>query len=429
MKTFNNPAREVWKTLCERPTLETEFLESTVRNILERVRNSGDTALKELTWQFDKVELANPEVTKKEIADAIQLVSDDLKDAIRVAAKNIARFHSVQIKGEEKVETMPGVTCWRKPVPLDSVGIYIPGGTAPLFSTVLMLGIPASLSGCKEIILCTPPGRSGDIHPAILYAASVAGITRIFKVGGAQAIGAMSYGTESIPRVGKILGPGNQYVTKAKQLVNQSGTAIDFPAGPSEVLIVADTTATPAFVAADLIAQAEHGEDSQVILVTNNSDMINLVQREVGAQLKTLPRREVAERALQNSKIILLERARDIIDFINEYAPEHLIINTRDPLQVLDSVRNAGSVFLGNYSAEAIGDYASGTNHTLPTNGYAKCFSGVSVESFMRYVTVQEISKEGLLNISSVVENMASAEMLEGHKRSVEIRKRSLSKK
>lgn len=428
MQVFINPSPETWPALCQRPQVDLEFLENSVKNILDRVKRSGDEALFELTRQLDKADLSSLGVSEKEIQLATSALPADLKQAIQTAAGNIEKFHAAQKQTLVPIETMPGVTCWRKAVAVEKVGIYIPGGTAPLFSTVLMLAIPARLAGCSEIILCTPPARDGSIHPAILYAASITGVTKIFKAGGAQAIAAMAYGTQSIPKVHKIFGPGNQYVTKAKQLVSQQGVAIDMPAGPSEVLVLADETADAGFVAADLLSQAEHGEDSQVMLVVNTESVLREVQSEVEKQVKSLPRRSMAEKALQNSKAFCIPGVHAAIDFINEYAPEHLIIAVRDADAVAEKIIHAGSVFIGNYSPEAIGDYASGTNHTLPTNGYAKASAGVSLESFIRYITFQKLSEEGLGALGPEVEKMAEAEGLTGHKNAVTIRLRALNK-
>ena len=422
MTLFNNPSPSTWKELTLRPQIALEFLESAVRNVMNRVKKSGDEALRELTLQYDKVSIDTLSVSSAEIEAARNSLSTELKQAIETAAANIRKFHAAQKRDVLKVETMPGVTCWRKGVPIDKVGIYIPGGSAPLFSTVLMLGVPASLAGCKEVVLCTPPDKSGKINAAILFAAQLVGITKIFKVGGAQAIAAMAFGTQQVPNVYKIFGPGNQYVTKAKQLVTEEGVAIDMPAGPSEVLVWADATANASFVAADLLSQAEHGEDSQVILVLNNENLAQPIRDEVAKQLATLPRKAIAEKALANSRVISFTKEEDAIAFINEYAPEHLIINTENPARLAETITNAGSVFLGNYSPESIGDYASGTNHTLPTNGFAKAFAGVSLESFMKYITYQELSKDGLQSLGPVVEKMAEAEQLIGHQRAVTIR-------
>lgn len=422
MKVYKDPTPNTWNELCERPQLALEFLESAVRNVLDRVKKSGDDALRELTLQFDKVAIDQLQVTEAEVQDAIKTLSPQLKQAIQTAAANVEKFHAAQKRDVMKVETMPGVKCWRKGVAIDKVGIYIPGGSAPLFSTVLMLGVPAKLAGCKEVVLCSPPDKSGKINPAILFAANLVGVTKIFKVGGAQAIGALAYGTQSIPNVYKIFGPGNQYVTKAKQLVMEEGLAIDMPAGPSEVLVMADESAEPAFVAADLLSQAEHGEDSQVILVLNNESLVKPIQQEIEKQLNVLPRKAIAEKSLAHSRVVVFSNDETALDFINLYAPEHLIINTRNANEIADRVRNAGSVFIGNYSPEAIGDYASGTNHTLPTNGYAKAFAGVALESFMKYITYQQLSEEGIRALGPVVEQMAEAEQLQGHKYAVTVR-------
>jgi histidinol dehydrogenase len=427
MKIVNNPTPESWKQLTERPQLELGFLESSVRNILNRVKKSGDDALREFTLQFDKVSVTSLHVTETEIQQAIKSLSTDLTNAIRIAAANIEKFHAAQKRDVITVETMPGVTCWRKGVPITKVGIYIPGGSAPLFSTVLMLGIPAKLAGCAEIILCTPPDKNGNINPAILFAAQLVGVTKIFKVGGAQAIAALAYGTQSIPNVYKIFGPGNQYVTKAKQLITEEGVAIDMPAGPSEVLVMADETANASFIAADLLSQAEHGEDSQVILVLLEESLLVAIQQEILKQLNELPRKNIAEKALANSRVVIFENVDTAIAFVNEYAPEHLILNIKNLDAVTEKIVNAGSVFLGNYSPEAIGDYASGTNHTLPTNGFARAFAGVSLESFMKYITYQKLTEAGLKSLGPVVEQMATAEELIGHKRAISVRLKNLS--
>jgi len=428
MKIYINPSRTSWPQLTARPQLALEFLESSVRNIFNRVKKSGDNALRELTLQFDKVDIGNLEVSKKEFQNAENTLSQSLKEAIKTAAANIEKFHDAQKKDSIKIETTPGVTCWRRAVPIEKIGIYIPGGSAPLFSTVLMLGVPARLAMCSKVVLCSPPDKSGEINPAILFAAQLVGIDRIFKVGGAQAIAAMAFGTESIERVYKIFGPGNQYVTKAKQLVTEEGVAIDMPAGPSEVLIMADESSDPVFVAADLLSQAEHGEDSQVILVVNNQVLVSPIQKQIEQQLSDLPRRSIAEKALLHSRAVVLEDPQEAIAFVNEYAPEHLIVNMKNASSIAEAINNAGSVFLGNYSPEAIGDYASGTNHTLPTNGYAKAFAGVALESFMKFITYQELTKEGILGLGPVVEKMAEAEQLIGHKRAVQVRINSLKR-
>jgi histidinol dehydrogenase len=422
MKIYANPLPEMWAELSKRPQLELEFLDSSVRNVLNRVKKSGDDALRELTLQYDKVSIQELRVTDAELAEAEKSLPASLKQAITTAAANIEKFHAAQKRDVMTVETLPGVTCWRKGVAIDKVGIYIPGGSAPLFSTVLMLGVPAKLAGCKEVVLCSPPDKSGKINAAILFAAKLVGVTRVFKAGGAQAIAAMAFGTQTIPKVHKIFGPGNQYVTKAKQLVMEEGLAIDMPAGPSEVLVMADETADASFIAADLLSQAEHGEDSQVMLVLNNDTMLAAIQSEISKQLEQLPRKAIAEKSLANSRVIIINDQTAALNFINEYAPEHLIINTKDADAVAASVSNAGSVFIGNYSPEAIGDYASGTNHTLPTNGFAKAFAGVSLESFMKYITFQKLTEAGIKTLGPVVEEMAEAEQLAGHKRAVTIR-------
>jgi histidinol dehydrogenase len=428
MKLYTNPSKETWRELCSRPQLELEFIDSSVRNILARVQKSGDAALVELTLQFDKIVLDRISISQNEIEQADALLPSGLKSAIAIAAENIEKFHTSQRREVTKIETSKGVTCWRKGIPINKIGIYIPGGTAPLFSTVLMLGIPAMLAGCEEVILCTPPNIDGKINPTILYAAKLVGIKSIFKIGGAQAIAAMAYGTESVPNVFKIFGPGNQFVTKAKQLVSYEGIAIDLPAGPSEVLVLVDETCNAEFVAADLLSQAEHGEDSQVILVTTTKTIIDSIALEIKKQIDLLPRKSIAEKALLNSRAIFFSRKADAINFINEYAPEHLILSTQNPERDSELIVNAGSVFLGQYAAESIGDYASGTNHTLPTNGNAKAFSGVSLDSFLKYITYQQVSKEGLLNIGPVVEQMASAEGLEAHKQAISIRLSTLTR-
>ena len=426
MNTFNNPPKDSWPQLCQRPQLELEFLTSAVRNIMHRIKNAGDQALKELTLQFDKINLTELEVSKKEVEDAEKKLSAELKFAIQVAAKNIETFHNAQRRDTISVETMPGVTCWRKAVPINKVGIYIPGGSAPLFSTVLMLGIPAQLAGCTEVILCSPPDKEGKVNEAILYAAKLVGVNKIFKVGGAQAIAAMAYGTKTIPQVYKIFGPGNQYVTRAKQMVSEEGVAIDMPAGPSEVLVMADEQADPAFIAADLLSQAEHGEDSQVMLVINENVNMDAIQKEIEKQLSVLPRKDIAVKSLGNSRAVIFSNESTALEFVNEYAPEHLIVNTSNADQVAEKVTNAGSVFLGGFTPEAAGDYASGTNHTLPTTGYARAYAGVSLESFLKYITFQRITKEGIKALGPVVETMATAEQLEGHRLAVSVRLKSL---
>lgn len=422
MKIYHYPPREIWPEILQRPALDSSALWSTVEQVIDRVRTEGDAALKAFTLQYDKVELNAIEVSRTEIEAASAFVSHHLKQAIEMARRNITKFHSEQIPELHKVQTSPGVHCWQKAVPIEKVGLYIPGGSAPLFSTVLMLGIPAQIAECKEVILCTPPDKSGNIHPTILYAAKVAGIHRIFKVGGAQAIAAMAYGTETIPKVYKIFGPGNQYVTAAKQLVSLGNTAIDMPAGPSEVEVLADESAMPAYVAADLLSQAEHGADSQSILITVSESLIQAVQEAIEQQLEYLPRKELALKSLENSRIILLKTLEEAVEMTNEYAPEHLIIATRYYDAVADRIVNAGSVFLGNFTPESAGDYASGTNHTLPTNGYAKAYSGVNLDSFLRKITFQEISRDGLTNLSNAIIIMAEEEQLQAHSNAVKIR-------
>ncbi len=422
MKTYTFPERSDWKSILQRPALDNRSLQKTVARVLQAVKTKGDRAVKKYTREFDKVSLRKLEVTEKEIKSAEKLLPDELKKAIQTAAENIARFHRSQLGAVEPVETMPGVKCWRKSVPIEKVGLYIPGGSAPLFSTILMLAIPARLAGCPEIILCTPPSNEGVIHPAILYAAKYVGITRIFKVGGVQAIGAMAYGTETIPQVYKIFGPGNQYVTAAKQLVQQEGVAIDMPAGPSEVAVLADETAVPSFVAADLLSQAEHGADSQVLLVTVDEKILPAIFSSLDKQLSTLPRKELATKALGNSKAIVVKDRQAAVALINEYAPEHLILSCAEAVELADQIVNAGSVFIGNYSPESVGDYASGTNHTLPTNGFAKAYSGVSVDSFVKKITYQQLSTEGLQAIAPTVVAMAEAEGLEAHAMAVKVR-------
>lgn len=426
MKLINYPDRSEWTELLKRPVLNTENLFDTVRGIIDRVRLEGDSAVLEMEAKFDQVELASLTVTEEEMKEAELLVNEGLKSAIRLAKQNIETFHAAQRFVGKKVETLPGVTCWQKAIAIDKVGLYIPGGTAPLFSTVLMLAVPAKIAGCKEIVLCTPPGRDGKIHPAILFAAQTAGVSRIFKAGGVQAIAAMAYGTESVSKVYKIFGPGNQYVTAAKQLVSLRDVAIDMPAGPSEVEVLADETANPMFVAADLLSQAEHGVDSQAILITTSESLQKAVLLEVDRQLAALPRKEIAEKSLANSKLILVRSIDEAIELTNEYAPEHLIIEAEDYLSVSERIVNAGSVFLGSLTPESAGDYASGTNHTLPTNGYAKAYSGVSLDSFIRKVTFQEIKPEGIRLIGPAIETMAANEHLDGHKNAITVRLKAL---
>jgi histidinol dehydrogenase len=422
MKEFKLPPKESWEKLCRRPEIPGNDLENIVREIINNVKSNADIAVRSYSEKFDGVPPGNLVVSSDEILHSASQIPRALKDAIKIAKKNIEIFHSAQIINEPVVETFNGVRCWRRSVPIEKAGLYIPGGSAPLFSTLLMLGIPAKLAGCEEIIVCTPPGKDGSVSPLILYTAELIGLTRIFKVGGAQAIAAMAYGTETIPKVYKIFGPGNQYVTKAKELVQQDGIAIDIPAGPSEVLVIADKNANPGFIAADLLSQAEHGPDSQVIMLTNDQELLKSVKSEIDKQVKLLLRKDIALKALEHSKLIMLSTLDDCIDFSNLYAPEHLIINTADANSLAGKVKNAGSVFLGNFSCESAGDYASGTNHTLPTNGFAKNHSGVSVESFIKKITFQEISAEGMLNLGPTIELMAEAESLTGHKNAVSIR-------
>lgn len=422
MNIITYPERSAWNELLKRPVMNTDTLRDTVLEILNRVRTEGDRAVMEYEEKFDKVTLQSLAVSEQEFADAEKAVSIELKAAIMLAFNNIRTFHAAQKFEGKRVTTLPGITCWQKAVAIEKVGLYVPGGTAPLFSTVLMLATPAQIAGCKEIILCTPPDRSGKIHPAILYAAKVAGVSRVFKAGGVQAIGAMAYGTSSIPKVYKIFGPGNQYVTAAKQQVSLRDVAIDMPAGPSEVAVLADETAQPAFVAADLLSQAEHGTDSQAILITTSEALLREVTGEVQRQLEQLPRKGIAEKSLANSKLILVRTMDEAVDMVNEYAPEHLIIETKDYQQTAERIVNAGSVFLGPYSPESAGDYASGTNHTLPTNGYAKAYSGVSLDSFIRKITFQEVTQEGIRMIGPAIEVLAANEYLDAHKNAVSVR-------
>ncbi len=422
MKQIEYPDKSQWAEILKRPSLNVESLFDTVRTILDRVKTEGDRAVLAYEEQFDNVKLSALAVTGEEMREAETLISEELKNAIRLAKQNIETFHAAQRFTSKRVETQPGVTCWQKAVPIERVGLYIPGGTAPLFSTVLMLAVPAKIAGCDKIVLCTPPGKDGKVHPAVLFAAQVAGVDCIFKAGGVQAVGAMAYGTESVPRVYKIFGPGNQYVTAAKQLVSLRDVAIDMPAGPSEVEVLADETANPVFVAADLLSQAEHGVDSQAVLVTTSPMLCQAVQQEVERQLALLPRKEIAARSLANSKLIVARDMEEAIELTNVYAPEHLIIQTADYTCVAERVTNAGSVFLGPYATESAGDYASGTNHTLPTNGYARAYSGVSLDSFIRKITFQEITREGLHRIGPAIETMAANEQLDAHKNAVTVR-------
>ncbi len=426
MKVCKYPDRQEWDELVKRPSLDVSNLFGTVQTVLDAVKKEGDTAVRFYSEQFDKIGLDSFLVSDEEIKEAENLVSDNLKKAIQTAGKNIARFHESQRITEKKIETMPGVVCWQKAVGIDKVGLYIPGGTAPLFSTVLMLGIPAHIAGCKEVILCTPPNKEGKVHPAILVAAREAKVNKVYKIGGIQAIAAMAYGTESVPKVYKIFGPGNQYVTAAKQLVSLRDVAIDMPAGPSEVEVIADETTDPAFIATDFLSQAEHGADSQSILVTTEESIVIDVMQAIDEQLAELSRKEITSKALANSRIVILKDKQEVIDFTNLYAPEHLIIQTNDYLSYVDHIRNAGSVFLGPYTPESAGDYASGTNHTLPTNGYAKAYSGVNLDSFTKKITFQEISSEGIKNIGETIRIMAENEQLDAHRNAVTVRLESL---
>lgn len=426
MNIIRYPERKTWAELVERPRLDISRLNDTVAEILDDVRLRGDKAVMEYEERFDHAVLDRLEVTAEEIDEAWRTVGDDLKEAIITAHDNIRTFHESQRFEGRKVETRPGVTCWQKSVAIESVGLYIPGGTAPLFSTVLMLATPARIAGCRDIVLCTPPDRNGHVHPAILAAARVAGVSRIFKAGGVQAIGAMAYGTETVPKVFKIFGPGNQYVMAAKQQVSLHDVAIDMPAGPSEVCVIADDTADATFVAADLLSQAEHGTDSQVIMITTSERMVELVTAEVERQLNELPRKEIAVKALENSKLIVVANKMEAMDLSNVYAPEHLIIQTDDYEALAEKVVNAGSVFLGRYACESAGDYASGTNHTLPTHGYATAYSGVNLDSYCRKITFQHLTPEGVRNIGPAVERMAAAESLDAHKNAMTVRIDSL---
>jgi histidinol dehydrogenase len=422
MQIIRFPDKKDWVALLNRPVSNVSDLEKKVAKILERVKKKGDKAIFKYTKKFDGVELNNLQVSEDEINEADEQLSPELKNAIQIAAANIETFHRVQVQEPEWIVTMPGIMCSRKSLPIEKVGLYIPGGSAPLFSTILMLGIPARLAKCKEVILCTPPGNEEKLHPAILFAAKFVGISKIFKVGGVQAIAGMAYGTESIPKVHKIFGPGNQFVTCAKLMIQKDGVAIDMPAGPSEVAIFADGNADPGFVAADLLSQAEHGNDSQVLLVSDDEIFVENVQFEIQKQLSDLPRKNIAIRALANSKAIIIKDDEEAMEILNEYAPEHLILACNNADEMSEKVVNAGSVFIGHYSPESVGDYASGTNHTLPTNAFAKAYSGLSVDSFIKKITYQKLSKEGLEQIGNTVELMAEAEGLQAHKHAVSIR-------
>jgi histidinol dehydrogenase len=423
MQQFDHPERAKWDALCQRPAMESEKMLSAVQSVMDNVRLRGDRALIDLTARFDGVQLESLLYPVPENC----AIDNELADAIKLAWGNIHRFHSAQAEISTPIETTPGVVCWRKSLPIERVGLYVPGGSAPLFSTLLMLGIPASIAGCKQIVVCTPPTKSGGVDPTILYVANLLGLKHIYTVGGAQAIAAMTFGTETIPKVDKIFGPGNQYVTLAKQLAQQQGVAIDMPAGPSEVLVIADATCNPAFVAADLLSQAEHGADSQVILLSDNENVLAEVKAQLAVQLRALPRKATAVKALENSRSILLRDLTQAIDFSNHYAPEHLILATDRADELAALVTQAGSVFIGHYSCESAGDYASGTNHTLPTNGYARAYSGVSLDSFVKKVTFQQLTADGLRNIGPAIERMAAAEQLDAHRNAVTIRLKTLN--
>lgn len=429
MEVIKYPSREEWASLAQRPALDVTTLFDTVRTVLDEVRTEGDAAVIRYEEKFDKIDpstFLSLQVSELEMQEARGSVSDELKQAIRRAKENIETFHASQRFEGKKVETAPGVTCWQKAVAIEKVGLYIPGGTAPLFSTVLMLAVPARIVGCKEIVLCTPPDRAGNVHPAILFAAEVAGVSKIFKAGGIQAIAAMAYGTESVPKVYKIFGPGNQYVTAAKQLVSLKDVAIDMPAGPSEVEVIADELAAPAFIAADFLSQAEHGADSQAMLVTASEGIVDDVIRAIQEQLEQLPRKEITAKALSHSRILVLKDKQEVIDFTNLYAPEHLIIQTADYAAIAGQIENAGSVFMGPYTPESAGDYASGTNHTLPTNGYAKAYSGVNLDSFIKKITFQEITADGIRQLGGTIQTMAANEQLDAHRNAVTIRLNTL---
>jgi histidinol dehydrogenase len=422
MNIIQFPDKINWVNIIKRPVADYNYLNDKVAAVLNGVKQGGDHAISQYTLQFDGVSLENFQVTEAEIINAKTQLDSALKVAIETAAENIRKFHLTQVSQALPIETMPGISCWRKSVGIDKVGLYIPGGSAPLFSTILMLGIPAQIAGCKQVILCSPPNKNGDLHPAIIYAANLVGITQLFKIGGVQAIAAMAYGTETVPSVYKIFGPGNQYVTAAKQMVQLDGVAIDMPAGPSEVCVLADDSAVPDYVAADLLSQAEHGADSQVLLVSTSKQLIDAVNQSLLSQLAILPRKDLAIKALQNSRAVLMSHLSDAVDLVNDYAAEHLIIACQNANEIAEQISNAGSVFIGNYSPESVGDYASGTNHTLPTNAYARMYSGVSVDSFVKKITFQQLTKEGLTAIAKTVETMAEAEGLQAHAEAVRVR-------
>jgi histidinol dehydrogenase len=427
MKIIRYPKKETWKQMLARPVFDTKYLRETVAEILDEVKANGDAALRRFAKKFDKIELDDLLVSEQEFAEAEKQISGELKAAIETAKANLEKFHAAQAETPNIIETTKGVFCWRKSVAIEKVGLYIPAGTAPLFSTVLMLAIPARIAGCREIVLCSPPDKNGKVNAATLYAARICGATKVFKIGGAQAIAAMAFGTESVPRVYKIFGPGNQFVTEAKMQVSLAGTAIDMPAGPSEVAVFADEQSVPAFVAADLLSQAEHGADSQVLLVTTSEKVIEESLLEVENQLEILPRKEIARKALENSKAILVENAETAIELLNEYAAEHLILAVENAEETAEKIVNAGSVFIGNFSCESAGDYASGTNHTLPTNGYAKNFSGVSLDSFVKKITFQKLTADGIRNLGATIECLAESENLQAHKNAISIRLKKLS--
>lgn len=426
MNKIYNPTKETWSKLLKRPTANFNDIEETVKGVFKEIQTKGDTAVAKYTSLFDGISIANIEVSTDEITEAINQVSDELKEAIQLAKSNIEKFHAAQKTSKIEIETTEGVQCWQEKRPIQKIGLYIPGGTAPLFSTVLMLAVPAKIAGCQEIVLCSPPDKSGKINPAILYTANLCGVTKILKVGGIQAIAGMTFGTNTIPKVYKIFGPGNQFVTVAKQFATQFGVAIDMPAGPSELLVVADDSANASFVASDLLSQAEHGADSQVILVTTSKELIEEVETEISNQIKILPRKAIAEKAIKNSKLIYVENDEIALDLINEYGPEHFIICSKNESYYIDNIQNAGSIFIGNYTPESAGDYASGTNHTLPTNGYAKNYSGVNLDSFLKAMTFQKISEKGIQNIGKTIEIMAEAEGLQAHKNAVTLRLKDL---
>lgn len=426
MKKFFNPTKAEWPEILKRPTQTVEDIEETVNQVFAEVKSKGDAAVSKYTELFDGINLANTQVTEKEVNAASNVVSGELKEAIKLAKSNIEKFHTAQKTDKIEIETTNGVKCWQEKRAIQKVGLYIPGGSAPLFSTILMLAAPANIAGCKEIVLCTPPDKNGDVHPAILYTAELCGVTKIYKVGGIQAIAAMTFGTESVPKVYKIFGPGNQFVTVAKQLATRHNVAIDMPAGPSELLVFADDSSNAVFVASDLLSQAEHGADSQVILVSTSKDLIEKVEKEVESQLEVLPRKSIAEKAIAHSRLIYVEKKEDALELIDEYGPEHFIICADDEAFFTEGIQNAGSVFIGNYTPESAGDYASGTNHTLPTNGYAKQYSGVNLDSFMKSMTFQKITEEGIKEIGPAIELLAEAEGLEAHKNAVTLRLKEL---